>query len=111
MMFKKTDDANVNDKYIVEHIKNSKGNPIATVVSKKINGKIYYGVSKCCKDDRFEKEIGTAIALGRLHVSSQRVDPLLTNVPHSIKRQFIRFIDRSIRYFKCASDCSFKNFY
>lgn len=86
--------------YIKRYIRRSKEDqtPIGTVVAVKDQGKILYGYSLCNPRDKFDKKLGTAIALARA-TSPKESEP---KVPYrrEIVFEYLDMIeDKAHRYF------------
>ena len=75
---------------LLEYIRNRKGEKIGVVVA--LN-KWSVGYSLCKKGDRFDKQLGLEIAVGRAEYST-------TLVPRTVKHIFEKMAIRANRYFK-----------
>ena len=81
--------------YIHQYIRNKKNEPVGVVLATKLpTGEVVTGWSKCCKTDKFDKQIGIQIALGRAIKGSSAV------LPHQINKALSNMAVRAVRYFK-----------
>jgi len=76
---------------LVKYVKNNRGNLIGVVVA---TDKHNIGWSLCNKRDRFNKDFGRYIAIGRAEMDST------VDIPHSIINEYIEMKNRALRYFK-----------
>ena len=57
------------------------------------------GYSKCRKGDKFDKNLGTKIALARAEkILSQQIDAI--EIPFSMSEDFDKMSERAVRFFK-----------
>lgn len=88
------------DHTLIEYVRDKKRRPVGVFVADKVpneDGTTYsvsIGWSRCNWRDKFHKETGLSIAFGRL--CKNRIE----NVPHSMKTQFYKFLERCERYYK-----------
>ena len=80
------------------YVRDRKNNPIGVVVAVKLDTKIHCGWSlvKRKSGDKFDRETGLSIALGRAVVTTGYAQ----NVPQTIKKNFDSILVRASRYFK-----------
>lgn len=100
---------------IVHHIKNNKGNKIATLIAVlEEDNTVLIGFSKCkLWADKFDKQIGTDIALTRAYKWKHRYlgdadesEDKGVIVPYSLAYELYKFVMRCERYFKNATKYS-----
>jgi hypothetical protein len=86
------------DTVIYTYIKNRRGTVGVVLASKKANGKVGIGWSRCAvnRGDNFNKETALKIALGRAEKGSVDMPP------HSMFKVIASMEDRAKRYFKDA---------
>ena len=103
---------------IVQHLKNTHGNKIGTMVAIANENIVLIGFSKCKKDiDKFDNQIGTEIAITRAYKWKDRKYVAIggefdsrneeatdwteiVDVPYSMDYDLYKFIRRCERYFK-----------
>lgn len=93
---------------LVKYIKNNRGVLVGTVVA---IGPNEVGLALCSPKDRFNKEMGKRVALGRAKLAKsgdfERAVPHLPNRKDldstQIVREYDEMVDRSVRYFKQES--------
>lgn len=78
---------------IISYIRNRKGKPVGVLVAVKNEQGYSVGYSLCCKRDRFCKEMGLRIALGRANGTAEPV-------PHPVRRALPEFTARCQRYYR-----------
>ncbi len=71
-----------------------KEKPVGVIVATDKDGHLYTGWSLCCKEDTFDEVIGITKAHER---ESYNID--LDTVPHSIRKQLVRFANHARRFF------------
>jgi len=79
---------------LIEYIKDKKNNRRGVLVATKETVGFSIGWSLCCKKDKFNREFGQDIAIGRAERNSRM------KTPHSIHDKMVRFHNRAQRYFK-----------
>jgi hypothetical protein len=89
--------------YIVEHIRDKKRNPYATLVGYYHNGNVFIGDAKCNKKfDTFQKSKGVEIALNRamkyINISNNSI--IYSDWNELIDDEVIKFGKRCKKYFK-----------
>jgi hypothetical protein len=84
-----------------QYIRDKKNNPIGILLATQEDNGIHIGWSLCSKKDKFNKEKGMTIALGRMNVYyiDNDMDYMLTVIPNTIKKDFQYIYDRADRYF------------
>ncbi|MFW6001937.1 MAG: hypothetical protein ACOCQD_01200 [archaeon] len=95
-LVKKQSGGDMLDNMLIQYIKRgSKGN-VGVMVAIPVGSNVYFGWSKVhTKYDVFNKEFSKDVAVGR---ALREID--LTEVPYSITKEFVRFINRSRSYYK-----------
>lgn len=84
---------------LTNYIKNNKNQKVGFVVAKlDEEGKIIYGWSLCNKRDKFNRERGLEIALGRMDKK-----PSWLSAPYSVVPHLWKMMDRAKRYYKVES--------
>jgi hypothetical protein len=81
---------------IIQFVRNKKRQPVGIVVARKHpDGHVCLGWSRCCRLDRFNKNLGLELARGRTlgWVGNYRV-------PGDVKKVLETMKDRASRYFK-----------
>lgn len=89
-------------------VRDTTGQPIGIIVGQKgLNRKWTIGWSKAAtkRGDRFDKEMGLRIAVGRANAADAKNIPYVCNdrefkIPHDIKKMLPDFKDRCERFFK-----------
>ena len=86
---------------IKRYIRDRKNNLVGVVLAAKEEDKYYVGWSrtKTSAGDKFSKEFGTQVAIGRAKNGSGQT----TKVPHGIAPVIAEIKDRAARYFKNCS--------
>jgi len=83
---------------LVSYLRDNKGNPHGVISDlKREDGTIGFNYSFCRKSDRFQKEIGLKIAMGRAIVNSTCE---FEYCPHEVFKKIDNFVKRSAKYFK-----------
>ena len=84
---------------LISYNRDKKGNPRGVLVAVKIGdrGDFNIGYAQCRKEDKFSKNMGLKIALGRATFDTYRS---LNNIPHNIRKMLPSFIKRCERYYK-----------
>ena len=86
---------------LVEYIRGNKNKKIGIMVSFIRDDKLVIGFSKCNKKDEFDKERGLQIARERAIIWNKFYDSDKEyKIPKSCEDQFIKFVNRTLRYFK-----------
>ncbi len=81
---------------IISYVRNRKGTPKGILVAVKHGNGFGIGYSFCNKNDRFCKEMGLRIAIGRSNADGISLEAL----PHAIRKAFPEFTKRCLRYYK-----------
>lgn len=84
---------------LISYSRNKHGDPVGVLVSKKIgdNGEFTIGYSQCRKGDKFSKNMGLRIALGRCeHFDAD----YFNSMPHNLRKMFPAFVQRCEKYYK-----------
>ena len=82
---------------IFEYIK-KKNKIVGLLMGWRVGNKVGLGYSLCNRLDEFSWEKAVYICYSRMFAKSEYYD----NMPHSIKRQENKFMERCEKYFKCA---------
>lgn len=83
-----------------QYIRDKKNNPIGILLATKKDNVIHIGWSLCSKKDKFNKEKGMTIALGRMmfyYIPQPGLIPF--GIPNSIQENVAYIADRANRYF------------
>ena len=83
---------------LISYNRNKHGDPTGVLVAMPWddNGGFTIGYSQCRKTDKFNKDMGLRIAIGR----AELFNPLSNNIPHNIRKMLPTFIKRCERYYK-----------
>lgn len=86
-------------KPLVKYTRDNKNHMNGVVVA---IGKDQIGWSKCCKRDKFDKELALRIAFGRAHKCNCDGPPPLPPVfiPQSMLGEALQMLDRASRYYR-----------
>jgi hypothetical protein len=85
---------------LVSYSRDKKGNPRGVLVAVKIGdrGDFNIGYAQCRKEDKFSKNMGLKIAVGRAELGFNYNS--LDNLPHNLRKMLPSFIKRCQRYYK-----------
>ena len=88
----------MNNNILHTYVRDRKNNPIGVVVAVKLDNKIHCGwsLTKRTSGDKFNRETGLSIALGRAVVTNG----FDQTVPQTVKKTFTDIVVRAGRYFK-----------
>jgi len=86
------------DRGLMQFVRDRRGNPRGVVVSRLVDERVTVGWSftNYKAGDRFDKQRGIQIALGRLTVPSTK------QIPYSVHKVMETVVDRSKKYFKTS---------
>lgn len=92
---------------LVSYLRDNKSNPRGVLVAlKRQDGTIGINYSFCRKSDRFQKEIGLKIAMGRAIVNN---DNSFQYCPHEVFKRISEFVKRSSKYYKVEENFILEN--
>jgi hypothetical protein len=85
---------------LISYSRDKKGNPRGVLVAVKIadRGDFNIGYAQCRKEDKFSKNMGLKIAVGRAELGFNYNS--LDNLPHNLRKMLPSFIKRCERYYK-----------
>ena len=87
-----------NTKMIKQYItRGKKNNKQGLLIAYSDKNDVYIGHSLCSKKDEFDKAFAHIIAIDRAIVWGEKVE---ITIPHSIRKEFYKFVDKCSRYFK-----------
>jgi hypothetical protein len=88
---------------LISYSRDKKGNPHGVLVAIKRGDKggFNIGYAQCRKGDKFSKNMGLKIAVGR--ASFDPAFNLFDNLPHSLRQMLPEFVKRCEKYYKIAS--------
>lgn len=93
---------------LISYIRDKKNNPRGVIVAvKRKDGSIGINYSFCRKSDKFSKEIGCRIAIGRASIDYQ--SPI--SCPREVYKRLGKFLARTEKYFKLKKHLIKNNFY
>ena len=91
---------------LVSYIRDNKGIPHGVIVAlKRENGTVGINYSFCRKTDRFNKDIGIKIAMGRALNNNKN----FVLCPHEIYKKMNFIFDRAEKYFRISKEEIAKN--
>lgn len=82
---------------LIHYVRDNKGIPRGVMVAVKHEDGVCIGWSYCRKTDRFTKDMGLQIAIGR---ASLGLSGGSAAVPHKIAKQLDKFLSRANKYYK-----------
>jgi hypothetical protein len=97
---------------LISYSRDKKGNPRGVLVAVKIGdrGDFNIGYAQCRKEDKFSKNVGLKIALGRANpvVTFSRLEEdgrrrCLKHMPHNLRKMLPSFIQRCEKYYKVSA--------
>lgn len=93
-------DVDIPQNTLISYSRDKKGNPRGVLVAVKgnRNGDFNIGYAQCRKEDKFSKNMGLKIAVGRAELGYNYNS--LDNLPHNLRKMLPSFIQRCERYFK-----------
>jgi hypothetical protein len=88
---------------LISYSRDKKGNPRGVLVAVKVGnrGDFNIGYAQCRKEDKFNKNMGLKIALGRASFDTSYHS--LDNIPHDLRKMLPSFISRCERYYKVTT--------
>lgn len=85
-------------KMIKQYItRGKKNNKQGLLVAYSVADDVHIGYSLCSKKDEFDKAFAHIISIDRAIVWNKKVE---ITIPHSIRKEFYKFIGKCSRYFK-----------
>jgi hypothetical protein len=94
---------NVPANTLISYSRDKKGNPHGVLVAIKRGdrGGFNIGYAQCRKGDKFSKNMGLKIAVGR--ASFDTTFHSLDNLPHSLRQMLPEFVKRCEKYYKIST--------
>lgn len=85
---------------LISYSRDKKGNPRGVLVAVKIGdrGDFNIGYAQCRKEDKFSKNMGLKIAVGRAELGFNYNS--LDNLPHNLRKMLPSFIQRCEKYYR-----------
>jgi hypothetical protein len=88
---------------LISYSRDKKGNPRGVLVAVKVGdrGDFNIGYAQCRKGDKFSKNMGLKIAVGRAELGYNYNS--FDNLPHNLRKMLPSFISRCERYYKVTA--------
>lgn len=88
---------------LISYSRDKNGNPRGVLVAVKVGnrGDFNIGYAQCRKEDKFSKNMGLKIAVGRAELGYNYNS--LDNLPHNLRKMLPSFINRCERYYKVTT--------
>jgi hypothetical protein len=93
-------DINIPPYTLITYSRTKHGDPTGVIVAKKNgnNGDFTIGYAQCRKGDKFNKNMGLKIALGRAEFANDFHS--FDNMPHKLKKMLPAFVQRCEKYYQ-----------